>query len=171
MRSPFPSLVRSLVLGATLLGGSAWAATGDDAAPAPAPAATPAPADPGPENPLTIDEPPDQAELRAAAPAPATVPAASPADATASPPASDPPKPKTRTRPVRLAIDQLPDAVKSVFRMEAPEASQAIQTSDKSGVVIFRARYTDKEGTKMVLTVGEDGTLISKVPAKRPKSP
>jgi hypothetical protein len=171
MRSP----LLCVLLAASIIGGSASLARGEDAPPAatpaagapaagtPAPAATPAPA-PAAAGDATGAAAPASDSAKAAD-APAAAPAAATTPAATTPAADTPAKGKNKGD--KLTVDQLPDLVKACFTKEAPEATTIIKVAGRNGGDdTYRARYTDKDGHKMQITVGADGVLIDKGQAK-----
>jgi predicted lipid-binding transport protein (Tim44 family) len=150
----------SLLLAASIIGGSATVVVGEEVPPAAPPAAgapaagTPAPAAAG------------DATGAAAPAAPATDAPAAPAAAPAPAAAADTPA-KGKNKGDKLTLDQLPDLVKACFTKEAPEATTIFKMAGKNGGEdTYRARYTDADGHKMQITVGTDGVLIMKGQAK-----
>ncbi len=161
MRSP----LLPLLLAASVIVGGAMTADGEDAVPA-TPAAAPAAGTTAPAAPAATGDAAAAAVPAApatpAADAPAAAPAAVPAPATA---AETPAKGKNKGD--KLSLDQLPDLVKATFTKEAPEATTISKMAGKNGGEdTYRARYTDKDGHKMQISVGSDGALIMKGQAK-----
>jgi hypothetical protein len=69
----------------------------------------------------------------------------------------------------KVEVGSLPDAVKATVTKEAPSATSAMKTPGKDGKTVYRVKTKDAEGNPIVLTVGEDGAVISKKPAKEKK--
>ncbi len=66
----------------------------------------------------------------------------------------------------KVEVGSLPEAVKATVTKEAPGATAAMKTPGKDGKTVYRIKTKDAEGHPIILTVGEDGAVISKNPAK-----
>ena len=69
----------------------------------------------------------------------------------------------------KVEVGALPDAVKATVTKEAPDATTAMKTPGKDGKVVYRIKSKDAEGKPLIITVGEDGAVISKGPPKEKK--
>ena len=69
----------------------------------------------------------------------------------------------------KVEVGALPDAVKATVTKEAPDATSAMKTPGKDGKTVYRIKGKDAEGKPLSITIGEDGTVISKEPAKDKK--
>ena len=65
----------------------------------------------------------------------------------------------------KVAVDTLPDAVKATFAKEAPDAKE-VYKSTRDGKTSYRTKVTGADGKAVILTVGDDGAVVSK---KEPK--
>lgn len=62
----------------------------------------------------------------------------------------------------KVEVGALPDAVKATVTKEAPGATQAMKTPGKDGKTVYRVKVKDADGKPLLLTIGEDGSVISK---------
>ncbi len=69
----------------------------------------------------------------------------------------------------KVEVGALPDAVKATVTKEAPDATMAMKTPGKDGKTVYRIKNKDAEGKPLIITVGEDGAVISKAPPKEKK--
>lgn len=69
----------------------------------------------------------------------------------------------------KIEVTALPDAVKATVTKEAPGATMAMKTPGKDGKTVYRVKVKDAEGKPLILTIGEDGAVISKEPPKEKK--
>lgn len=69
----------------------------------------------------------------------------------------------------KVEVGSLPAAVKATVTKEAPDATSAMKTPGKDGKTVYRIKTKDAEGKPIILTVGEDGAVISKNPPKEKK--
>ncbi len=61
----------------------------------------------------------------------------------------------------KVAVDTLPDAVKATFAKEAPDAKEVYKAT-RDGKTSYRAKITGADGKVLILTVGDDGAVVSK---------
>ena len=69
----------------------------------------------------------------------------------------------------KVEVGSLPEAVKATVTKEAPDATTAMKSAGKDGKTVYRIKTKDAEGKALILTVGEDGGVISKAPPKEKK--
>lgn len=66
----------------------------------------------------------------------------------------------------KVEVASLPDAVKATIAKEAPGATMAMKTG-KDGKTIYHVKMKDGEGKPVILTIAEDGSVISKNSPKK----
>lgn len=66
----------------------------------------------------------------------------------------------------KVEVTALPDAVKATVTKEAADATTAMKSTTKDGKVVYRVKTKDADGKAQIVTIGEDGAVISK---KEPK--
>jgi uncharacterized protein YpmB len=69
----------------------------------------------------------------------------------------------------KVEVGALPDAVKATVTAEAPGATMAMKASGKDGKTVYRVKGKDAEGKPLIITIGEDGAVISKAAPKEKK--
>lgn len=69
----------------------------------------------------------------------------------------------------KVEVGALPEAVKATVTAEAPDATVAMKSSGKGGKTVYRVKGKDAEGKPLIITIGEDGTVISKAAPKEKK--
>lgn len=66
----------------------------------------------------------------------------------------------------KVEVASLPDAVKATIAKEAPGATMAMKTG-KDGKTIYHVKMKDGDGKPIILTIAEDGSVISKNAPKK----
>lgn len=66
----------------------------------------------------------------------------------------------------KVDVAALPEAVKATVTKEAGDATSAMKGTTKDGKVVYRVKTKDADGKAQVVTIGEDGTVISKKESK-----
>lgn len=68
----------------------------------------------------------------------------------------------------KIAVDQLPEAVKAAFAKEAPNAKE-VSKSNRDGKVAYRTKIDGPDGKPLILTIDEAGAVVSKNPPRERK--